>query len=146
MLEALEAGLSDACGCYVFALRAGRGYTPHYVGQACKSSILKESMNPSNREKYNKVLSERGSATPVLFLLPMLTPGGKLRKKLTVNGGLASLDFLERWLIAEAIQKNSELINNKQTHLLRNLHVTGIMNATPGEATAASRELRKTLY
>jgi hypothetical protein len=34
--EKWEVGLSSACGCYVFAVRAGKGYTPHYVGQACK--------------------------------------------------------------------------------------------------------------
>ena len=28
-LEAQEIGLPDACGCYVFALRAGKGYTPY---------------------------------------------------------------------------------------------------------------------
>ena len=35
-LEDWDVGLSAACGCYVFAIRAGRGYTPYYVGQASK--------------------------------------------------------------------------------------------------------------
>ena len=103
-------------------------------------------MNSSNLGKYNKVLCDKKRVTPILFFLPMRTPGGRFRKKSTANGGLASLKFLERWLIAEAIRKNSELINSKQTHFLRNLHVTGIMNAKLGEATAASQKLRKTLY
>jgi hypothetical protein len=91
--------------------------------------------------KYNKILTEK-SGTPVLFLLPMLTDNGRLRKRPKSNG---SIDFLERWLIAEALQKNPELVNNMQTHLLRNLHVTGIFNPGQGEATAASRALRNTL-
>ncbi len=144
-LEDWEEGLSEACGCYVFAVRAGKGYTPYYVGQGCKSSILREALNPSNREKYNKVLGET-KGTPVIFMLPMRTPAGKFRKRKQVDGGLAELDFLERWLIAEAIDKNPDLINNKETWFLRNIHVVGLFNPTKGEATAASRELCKTLY
>lgn len=141
-LDAKKPGLSDACGCYVFAIRAGKGYTPYYVGQACKSSILKESLNPANREKYNKVIAEyRGM--PVLFFLPMKTPKGAYRKR--PDGSLPTLDFMERWLIAEAIQKNGDLINNKETRFLRNIHIPGLFNARQGDNTAASRELRRAL-
>ena len=67
--EALRAdlglGLSDACGCYVFAVRAGKGYTPYYVGRAEKSSILNESLNPSNIGKYNDVMRLRARRTTV---------------------------------------------------------------------------------
>src|SRR5690606_25927384 len=76
-LERLEEGLSDACGCYVFAKKNSRGMLPWYVGQACRSSLAGEALNPDNREKYNGVLDSRG--TPVLFLLPLRTPTGKFR-------------------------------------------------------------------
>lgn len=145
LLEEREPGLSDACGCYVFAKRAGKGCTPYYVGQACRSSILMEAMNPSNREKYNRIIAdEKGS--PVLFLLPMRTPTGKFRKRPSGNGGLPSLDFLEKWIIANAIEKNPSLINNKETWFLRNLHVTGIFNAGKGDSTKDSQLLKKTLW
>ncbi len=90
-LEKWSTGLSDACGCYVFAIRAGKGYTPYYVGQACKRAMLDEALNPSNREKYNEVCSE-GKGMPVMFLLPMQTPGGRFRKE--GSGRLDALDFL----------------------------------------------------
>jgi hypothetical protein len=144
-LEDWAEGLSGACGCYVFAVRAGKGYTPYYIGQACKSSIAAESLNPSNREKYNKVLSE-SKGTPVLFTLPLRTPTGKFRKRSQVNGGLAELDFLEGWLIANAIEKNAALINNKRTKFLRQIHVAGFFNAKKGESTSASQQLRKTIW
>ena len=144
-LESWEVGLSDACGCYVFAVRAGKGYSPYYVGQACKRSILMEALNPSNREKYNKVLGDR-TGTPVLFFVALRTPTGKFRKKSQVSGGLAHVDFLERWLIATSIEKNHRLINNKETQFLRKLHVAGIFNARKGESTQASQDLRKTLW
>ncbi|MFC0574388.1 hypothetical protein [Paraburkholderia solisilvae] len=143
--EDRETGLSLACGCYVFAKRAGKGFTPWYVGQACKSSIVNEALNPANREKYNKILAEE-AGSPVLFLLPMRTPTGKFRKRPAGNGGLPALDFLERWIIATAIDKNAHLINNKETKFLRNIHVIGVFNAQQGESTTDSTRLRKTLW
>ena len=144
-LEESREGLSEVMGCYVFALRAGRGYTPWYVGQACKRSILKEALNPSNREKYNKVLSER-KGTPTIFFIPKQTPGGKFRKIKKAGGGLEAVNFLERWLISTCIQKNPELVNNRETKFLRNIHVTGIFNAKKGEAHKSAQSLKKALW
>jgi hypothetical protein len=144
-IEDFREGLSEAVGCYVFALRAGKGYTPWYVGQACKASILKEAMNSSNREKYNKVASEN-KGTPTIFFIQMQTPGGKLRKRKKADGGLMALDFLERWLISVCITKNPDLVNNKETRFLRGIHVVGILNAKKGEAHAASQRLKKALW
>jgi hypothetical protein len=144
-LDEREDGLSDACGCYVFAIRAGKGYTPYYVGQACRRPIADEALNSSNREKYNKALSE-SKGTPVLFLLPMRTPNLKLRKRKKAEGNLSVLEFLEEWLIAAAIDKNPDLINNRKTRFLRNIHIRGILNAERGEATKDSALLRATLW
>ena len=140
---ALDLGLSDACGCYVFAVRAGKGYTPYYVGRAEKNSLLNESSNLSNIGKYNDVISYT-TGTPVMFVLPMLTPQGKYRKLAT--GELGSLRFLERWLIAQCIEKNPALVNNKETKFLRSIHVAGIFNPTQGEAHKGSRALAKTIW
>lgn len=112
-LEDWKSGLSEACGCYVFAVRASKGLIPYYIGQACKRSLLKEAMNPSNIGKYNKVLSNRDGGTPIIYFLPLVTPAGRFRKRKTTNGGLPALDFLERWLIAAALEKNPHLVNNK---------------------------------
>jgi hypothetical protein len=144
-LEEYDEGLSDACGCYVFATRAGRGYTPHYIGQASKRSIADEALNPSNREKYNLVLG-LGRGKPMLFILPMLTPQGRYRRRRQVNSKLPEMNFLERWLITTAIQKNADLVNNKETRFLRRIHVTGLLNSKRGESTTPSRLLSKALY
>ncbi len=140
-LEKRNPGLSKACGCYVFAIHAGKGYTPYYVGQACKRSLLGEALNPSNREKYNKACSQ-SNGTPFMFFLPMRTPNGRYRKRGTGSG---SLDFLEGWLIAAGINKNDKLINNKRTFFLRKISVAGVLNAKKGQPTKASRELKRTL-
>jgi hypothetical protein len=144
-LEEWDEGLSAACGCYVFAIRAGRGYTPYYVGQASKRAIADEALNPSNREKYNIVLGH-GRGGPVLFALPMLTPQGRYRKRRQVDGKLPEMNFLERWLITTAIQKNPEIVNNKETKFLRRIHVSGLLNSKRGESTTASRLLTKALW
>lgn len=140
-LHALPA-LADACGCCVFAIRASHGFTPWYVGQSQKQTIIGEAMNASNIVKYNDVLNGK-QGTPVLFLLPLQTPTGRFVKQ--PDGSLESVEFLERWLIAAALEKNSELINNRETKFLREIHVTGILNARQGEAHPASRALRQTL-
>jgi hypothetical protein len=141
-LETYEAGLSGACGCYVFAIRAGKGYTPYYVGQACKRSIFREALNPSNRERYNKVCSE-SMGMPVMFLLPKRTPKGRYKKK---GRASATINFLERWLIAAAIEKNPGLINTKESRFLRKISIVGIFNAKKGKPPKASQQLRKTLW
>ena len=135
-LEALDKGLSQACGCYVFAIRAGPGFTPHYVGQSCARSIADEALNPSNQMKCNIILAE-GKGTPA--------PGGRYRRQNESNSKLTEVIFLERWLIAKALAKNPDLINNKETRFLRELRVRGIFNAQVGEATKASSLLKQAL-
>ena len=144
--EDWEPGLSNACGCYEFALQAGRGAIPFYVGQACKRSLVKEAMNPANLGKYNEILGDRRSGRPIIFLLPMRTPGGKFRKRKKGNGRLAAVDFLERWLIAAALERNTDLANNRETKFLRRIHVNGIFNAKRGESNDASKRLGSVLW
>ena len=137
-------GLSKACGCYVFAKRAGRGYTPLYVGQACATSLVNEAMNASNCMKYNGTLGRKGN--PVIFLLPMVTPTGRFRRRPQNGRSLPAIEFLERWLIATCLVKNPHLVNNQQTRLLRKLHVSGILNAKPGSANRASTAFRRVIF
>ena len=141
-LEDIEEGLADSCGCYVFAKRAGKGIIPWYVGQACRSRMGMEALNAENRSKYNDVLEGKG--TPVLFVIPARTPTGKLRRR--PSKALQTLSFLEKYLIAAALDRNPTLINSKETRFMRELHVVGILNPKKGEATTASRDLYKTLF
>jgi len=144
-LEVRDERLRTACGCYLFALRAAKGFIPWYVGQACKRPLSREALNGTNLTKYNEVMSDH-KGTPVLFLLPMMTPEWRYRKLSRKLGGLAALDFLERWLIATAIQKNPYLINNKETRFLRNIYVRGFFNAGHGDSTLRSQKLTSALW
>jgi hypothetical protein len=134
-------GLADARGCYVFAIRASQGYTPHYVGQAAKQPVVDEAMSDPKLTIYNQVCANH-NGSPVLFLLPMMTPTGRYNAG---NQSSPALTFLERWLISQALEKNPNLYNTKETRYLRKLHVVGLFNATQGEATKQSRALSKAL-
>ena len=139
-------GIADGCGGYVFCLRNPSGIKPWYAGQANRSRLVAEALNPSNREKYNKVISER-KGTPMLYLLPLLTNKfGKYARPTASNGGRSSINFLEDWLIASALQVNPNLANSKKTRMLRQLHVTGLFNPTRGEATHSSGSLKSALF
>lgn len=145
-IQESDPGLLEACGCYVFAVRASKGYTPWYVGQANKTRLVREALNFSNCVKYNNVLAEY-SGTPMLFFLPQVTKSGKSYAKPTAKiAGRVAIDFWEKWLIATSLQKNSDLINEKNTAFLRNLHVTGIFNPSKGESNSNSKELGRALY
>lgn len=138
-------GLVDGCGCYVFAIRAGKGYKPWYVGQAAKMRLLSEALNPANREKYNKTISNH-VGTPVLFLIPKITSTGRFAKPTRKKDGeLRAVTFLEEWLIAMALQKNPKLINERSTLFLKYMHVVGLFNPKPGEAHGASQSLKRAL-
>jgi hypothetical protein len=52
-----EPGLSKACGCYVYAIRAGRGIMPWYVGKAVKQTFDRECLTDHKLVRYNSVLS-----------------------------------------------------------------------------------------
>ena len=146
-LEKWDEGLSDACGCYVFGVRAGKGIRPYYAGQALRRSVLEEAMNSSNINKYNEVLGDRGRGSPVLFLLPWLT-NGRERYKRKSKGAQRSriLDFLEDWLIGMTLQRNPKALNNQKTRFLRKVHVTGVFNPRHGEATWESGQFNSMMW
>ena len=75
----------------------------------------------------------------MVFFIPIIRASRNTFCKQGV--GLASIKFLEKWLIAEALKKNNGLLNSKNTKFVRELHVRVIFNATQGEATKPSTEL-----
>lgn len=136
-------GLTNACGCYVFAVRAAKGYRPIYIGQTKKAKLFDEAFVDRNVNLLNNELTngmKKGNLT--LFLLPVMTPGGKYGKQ---DSAPRTIDFVEQWLIGEAFRKNAELINVQHTAFLNNLHIVGVFNAKKGESNSASRELRKAI-
>ena len=75
--------MKDRVGCYVFAIRAGRGFMPMYVGKAAKS-FKQEIFTKDKLFKYNKAIFKRGG-TPVFFFLVHPTKKGGTTKSISVN-------------------------------------------------------------
>lgn len=131
--------LSGASGCYIFGIRAGKGATPWYVGQA-KHSFKRECFTDRNLRLYDKILRQR-KGTPILFLLARKTPKGKFQKRL----GEAEANRLENLLIDQCLQANSNLLNKRGTAFLKEARIPGLLNSPPGPHSQEARSLRRLL-
>jgi len=136
--------LSSACGCYVFAIRAGRGILPWYVGKAERTPFGKECLTDRNINTYNLLLKNR-AGTPLMYLLAEMTGGGKFAKTTskTTNVGTTPIDFLETMLIRMAIKRNKDLTNIGKTKMVRELEVVGLMNTKRLARGGVASELRR---
>ena len=139
-VEERREGLSRACGCYVFALRYGDHTTPIYVGKAERLVFRHECFSPAKKLLVDRQLDDAPNKRPILYLLPKVTNSGKLCKP--TRREYPAIRFLENLLIGIAIERNPKLANIKQTKLLREMHVPGIINSGPGQQTHSVRELQ----
>ena len=137
-------GLPDACGCYVFSVRASRGSLPWYVGKAEKRTFRKESLDYHKLDHFNTVISER-KGKPELFFLPQVTATtGKYSKSKSSES--RAIRELESWLIGMALNRNEKLRNIAGTKWLHQLTVTGFLNdrMSKGGPAKELRDLFKT--
>jgi len=142
-VESNEAGLSSACGCYVFAIRNAGNFKPWYVGKTERRTFRNECFEPTKINYFNEALANRKGAA-ILFLLARLTASKKKFSKPT-GGSYHDVDFLESMLIGKALEKNPDLLNVRKTKLLRDMQVPGVINSPLGPPTLPERELKKAL-
>jgi hypothetical protein len=122
-------------GCYIFAIKAGRGYTPWYIGQASKS-LKSECFQDHKRSKYSAVaFDEKIPGTPVMFFI--IPPGNKKKVPKEI------LNDLEKTLIQAAKIKNPELLNIKKTKNGPKWGIKGVLRSTPGQPSEQSSILKK---
>lgn len=121
--------LSEAVGCYVFSIRAGRGVKPWYVGLAEKQTFKRECFTPHKLNHYNNAIAGR-KGTPLLTLIPRFTPTGRLSKP--SRNGYRDMQFLENMLIGTCVRRNPELANVRDTKMLREMIVHGFLNNPMG--------------
>ena len=132
--------LSEARGCYIFAIRAGKGIKPWYVGQS-KVPFEKECFAFHKRDIYRTVSDRTRKGTPVLILVARHTPKGKLSKTLPEN----EADFIEQFLISRALSKNPDLENIKNTNFSKKIQIRGALNNPKGKLSPGALLLRRTL-
>ncbi len=128
-------GLRKECGVYVFAVKAGKGYTPWYVGKATKS-FGQECFSPTKRVKFYNALAEYKQATPVLFFVRHPKKPGKTNEK--------EIEQIESFLIQLAAEKNENL-QNVQKKKGPDWSIAGVIRGKKGKPTKSAREFRKAI-
>jgi hypothetical protein len=128
-----EAGLSRKHGCYVFALRASKGYCPWYIGKATVS-MRKECMHDHKLDKYNSVLFEGRKGTPMMFFVCPKDSLAKVPAKIC--------DDIETFLIQSAIHENPD-ISNVQKTAVPEWSIKGVVRSGQGKPNALESSFRK---
>jgi hypothetical protein len=134
-------------GCYVFGVKSSgaKSVQPWYVGKAERQSVLREATNAQHLQLYNEIFDEYKRGHPALYFMPAITPVGKTRQPTTKDSGMPAVNFLEDWLIATSLKRNSALWNVRSTKMLRELSVRGIFNPTKGDLNIAAASLKTCL-
>jgi hypothetical protein len=89
-------------GCYVFAIRAGKGMTPIYVGKATRS-FKQECLNPANRHKFSNGMADYQRGTPILYFVRHPAQRGQTNTK--------QIGEIENFLIQNAAVRNPDIQN-----------------------------------
>jgi hypothetical protein len=94
--------LAKECGCYVFAIRAGPGLQPIYVGIATRS-FKQETFTSANRHKYHNGFSKYAKGTPLMLFV--------VHPPQTGPRNVREIEEIEDFLIQAGVAKNSDLQN-----------------------------------
>jgi len=131
--------LPGAYGCYLFAIR-GRIW---YVGLAERQSFERECFALHKIVQYNEAL-QRVSGQPSLLFIPKITPGDRFARP--SRNGHGDIRFLESLIMGIAIRRNPDLQNIRNTRLLREMNVPGILNTRRGQARwGAVQDMKRVL-
>ena len=139
-VERVRSGLRSGAGCYLFAVRAGKGIRPWYVGQS-KVAFNRECFAPHKQTIYREVMDDTEKGTPVLFLIARVTPSGRLSKQVPEE----EANFVEQRLISDATNANPQLKNSHNTKLVKTLVIPGVLNSPRGAPSEAVKCLKAAL-
>ena len=128
-----HAALASERGCYVFGIRAGKGFALGYVGKATKS-FRQEGFAPHKLAKYQQFLADYVKGTPILFFVVAPAKKGKVNSK--------DIAALENFLIQKGVDANPELLNVKGTQQEK-WAIQGVIRARQGKPTEAARAFKR---
>lgn len=120
-------------GCYVFAVRAGGGFTPLYVGKTTKC-FEKECFTDHKLKHYNYGLAPYQKGTPVMFFVTYPAKKGK------VNA--SDIADLEDFLIQVGRTINPDLRNIKGIKE-PTWGIKGVIRGGKGKANASEKDFCK---
>lgn len=127
-----HAGVAKHRGCYVFGIRAGKGFTPSYVGKATKT-FKQEAFAPHKLTRYQQALADYRKGTPIMFFV--IAP----KKKGAPNN--KHIGQLEVFLIQAGLAANPDLLNIKGTKQ-ESWGISGVLRGGKGKRSAAAHSFR----
>ena len=122
-------------GCYVFGIRAGKGFTPGYVGKATKS-FKQEVFTSHKLAKYQRFLADYNKGTPILFFV--------VPPKLKGKTNTTHIGELEDFLIQVGVAANPHLLNIKGTRQ-EDWGISGVIRSGKGKPGVSARALKAML-
>ena len=133
--------LKEKIGCYLYAFRAGKGYTPLYVGKTLVG-FGAECFTSAKLGHYNRAFTRVKSGTPVMFFV---TPNWnakppKNRKSLVAK----MIGKIEQLLIELAYSANPDGLLNKH-YAKRAWGIQGMHKEAGGQGNRHSSDFRRML-
>lgn len=123
--------LAKKCGCYVFAIRTGRGLQPIYVGKATRT-FKQETFNPSNKHKYHDGFSDYARGTPIMYFVVHPSQKGRINESQIME--------IEDFLIQAGVAKNPDIQNVKGTQR-PSWSIKGVIRSGVGKRSKAEVQL-----
>ena len=122
---------TDCYGCYIYSIKAGKGFTPIYVGSTTKQSLGKEAFTD---DKFIKCLIQMNYYKKGTLHITFIVPKDKVDDDTSTRRGRCpkkTIECLEKVLIAVAYRKNKYLMN-KQNRCLADFFINGALNSDAG--------------
>ncbi|GAB5453189.1 MAG: hypothetical protein Hals2KO_35170 [Halioglobus sp.] len=124
--------LASHKGCYVFGIRAGRGYTPIYVGKATKS-FRQECFTYHKLSHYHRCLIDYARGTPVMFFVVLPSSRGRTNNSV--------ISDVEGYLIALGETANPRL-SNVQGRSNEKWGIRGVVRGGKGKTNSAVSDFK----
>lgn len=141
--DSVVPGLSSACGCYIFAVKARRGTLPWYVGLTTKRTFKVEALGPHQINHYDPAIVGKVGVKPQLFFVAKKTPSGRFAKP--SSNSHPDVEFLEKFLFGIALNRNVRLSNTRNTRFLKSMSVPGVLNSPRRKPRMAEKALKEML-
>jgi hypothetical protein len=122
-------------GCYIFAIKAGQGFTPWYVGKT-KTTFKGECFTADKINKYNKAIMTYKKGSPVLFFVSHPKQRGPTNHK--------EIREIEVFFTQIALAKNEKILNIKNAKQ-QSWSIQGILRGSQGKVAESTKDLKKTL-
>jgi hypothetical protein len=130
-----QKSLASSIGCYVFAARAGRGFTPLYIGKTTKS-FESECFTSHKKNHYHYSLRTYLSCTPVMFFVVLPKSKGKINASV--------IKQVENFLIQVGSNVNPEIRNVKGA-CVPSWSIKGVIRGKKGQASKSTTAFKKLL-